>query len=161
MSNLAIVMLRAVIVLSLAGSLFVQVWMMPIIWQDLDGAPGWLRTTVIVLMILWIVALQIVAICIWQLLTLVRRGSVFSDAAFRYVDIVIGAIAAASVITAIFAVLLAPGGAAPGVVGLICGASLVTAGVALVVHVLRMLLAQAVAREAEVTHLRSEMNEVI
>ena len=85
----------------------------------------------------------------------------FSESSFRYVDIVIGAIAAASVITAIFAVLLAPGGAAPGVVGLICGASLVTAGVALVVHVLRMLLAQAVAREAEVTHLRSEMNEVI
>ena len=38
------------------------------------------------------------AVCVWRLLTMVRRGTVFSHAAFRYVDIVIGAIAAASVL---------------------------------------------------------------
>jgi hypothetical protein len=160
-SNLAIYLLRAVIALSLAGSLFVQVWMMPIIWNDLAGVPIWLRTIAITLLILEIVALQVVAVCIWQLLTMVRRGSVFSSAAFRYVDIVIGAITAGSVITAVIAVMLAPGDTAPGVVGLICGAALVIAGVALVVYVLRMLLKQAVNREAEAAHLRSELNEVI
>jgi hypothetical protein len=50
---------------------------------------------------------------------------------------------------------------APGLVGLVCGASLVIAGVALIVLVLRMLLVQAVARETEAQHLRSELNEVI
>jgi hypothetical protein len=100
-------------------------------------------------------------VCIWQLLTLVRRGTVFSDAAFRYVDVVIGAITAGSVVTAVFAVMLVPGDTAPGVVGLICGASLVIAGVALVVYVLRMLLKQAVSREVEAEHLRSELDEVI
>ena len=60
------------------------------------------------------------------------------------------------------AVTLAPGEAvAPGIVGLICGLSLVVAGVALVVLVLRMLLAQAVALDAEATHLKSELDEVI
>ena len=97
------------------------------------------------LLILEVVALQVVAVCIWQLLTLVRRGTVFSDAAFRYVDVVIGAITAGSVVTAVIAVMLVPGETAPGVVGLICGASLVIAGVALVVYVLRMLLKQAVS----------------
>ena len=105
--------------------------------------------------------MQISAICVWQLLTMVRRGSVFSRAAFRYVDIVIGAVAAASVLMFLLAVLLAPGDAAPEIVALICGASLVIAGVALIVLVLRMLLAQAVARETEAQQLRSELNEVI
>ena len=124
MGTVAIVLLRVVIALSLAGSLFVQVWMMPIIWRDLEGVPDWLRATAITLLVLGILSLQVVAVCIWQLLTMVRRGSVFSDAAFRYVDIVIGAITAGSVIIAVIAVTLAPGGTAPGIVGLICGAYL-------------------------------------
>jgi len=159
--SLAIVLLRVVIALSVAGSLFVQFWMMPIIWNDLSDLPDWLRLTAVILLILEVVALQVVAVCIWQLLTLVRRGTVFSDAAFRYVDVVIGAITAGSVVTSVFAVMLVPGDTAPGVVGLICGASLVIAGVALVVYVLRMLLKQAVSREVEAEHLRSELDEVI
>jgi hypothetical protein len=46
-------------------------------------------------------------------------------------------------------------------VGLICGLSLVVAGVALVVYVLRVLLAQAVALDSEAKHLQSELDEVI
>ena len=112
-------------------------------------------------MVLGILTLQISAVCVWQLLTMVRRGSVFSDAAFRYVDIIIGAIAAGAVLMFAIAVLLAPGGVAPGIVGLICGASLVIGGVALVVLVLRMLLVQAVARDTEAAGLRAELDEVI
>ena len=50
---------------------------------------------------------------------------------------------------------------APGMVGLICGFSLVVAGVALVVLVMRMLLAQAVALDSEAKHLQAELDEVI
>ena len=74
---------------------------------------------------------------------------------------IFGAVVAASVLTFTLAVLLAPGGTAPGIVGLICGFALAIAGVALVVLVLRMLLAQAIARDVEVGQLRSELNEVI
>ena len=49
----------------------------------------------------------------------------------------------------------------PGVVGLICGAVAGIAGVALVVLVQRMLLAQAVDLDAEATHLQAELDEVI
>jgi DUF2975 family protein len=106
--------------------------------------------------------MQVTAVCVWRLLPMVRRGTVFSHAAFRYVDIVVGAIAAASALTFGLAVTLAPGEAVPpGMVLLICGASLIVAGVALVVLVLRMLLAQAVDRDAEAHHLRAELDEVI
>jgi hypothetical protein len=99
---------------------------------------------------------------------MVRRGTVFSHAAFRYVDIVTGAIATASVLTFAIAVVAAhsnkttPGDeVAPGVVALICGVSLVVAGVALIVLVLRTLLAQAVALDVAAQHLQSELNQVI
>ncbi|HYJ50997.1 MAG TPA: DUF2975 domain-containing protein [Microbacterium sp.] len=161
MSRLAILALRVVIILTLAGTLFVQVWMVPVIWRDLEGTPDLLRSALAVVLVLGVLTLQVSAVCVWQLLTMVRRGSVFSHAAFRYVDIIIGAIAAGSVLTFVLAVMLAPGDAPPGIVGLICGASLIIAGVALIVLILRLLLKQAVAREAEAVHLRSELNEVI
>jgi uncharacterized membrane protein len=50
---------------------------------------------------------------------------------------------------------------APGVVLLLCGAVLAVLGVALVVLVLRMLLAQAVAREVEAAQMQAELDEVI
>ncbi|GHD17937.1 hypothetical protein GCM10010313_47850 [Streptomyces violarus] len=56
----------------------------------------------------------------------------------------------------------APGEAvAPGVVLLLCGVVVAVLGVALVVLVLRMLLAQAVARDIEAARMRAEWEEVI
>lgn len=162
MGQLTVFALRVVLALALAGSLFVQAVMVPLLWMDLDDAPAAVRIPVIVIVLLGIVTLQVVAVCVWRLLTMVRRGTVFSHAAFRYVDIIIGAVAAASVLTFGLAVTLAPGEAvAPGIVGLICGMSLVVAGVALVILVQRMLLAQAVARDTEAQHLQAELDEVI
>jgi len=162
MGAYAVVALRVVIALGLAGTLFVQAVMVPLLWADLGEAPAGVRVPVVVIFFLGLVTMQVTAVCIWRLLTMVRRGTVFSHAAFRYVDIVIGAVAAASVLTFGLAVTLAPGEAvAPGIVGLVCGAALVVAGVALIVLVLRMLLAQAVARDAEAQDLRAELDEVI
>src|SRR3954447_14290191 len=162
MGTLTVLALRAVIVIALAGSAFVQAVMVPLLWLDLDEASVGVRVPVVGIVVLGIVTMQVTAVCIWRLLTMVRRGTVFSDAAFRYVDIVIGAIAAASALTFGLAVTLAPGeDVAPGVVLLICGVSLVVGGVALIVLVLRMLLAQAVARDAEASHLQSELDGVI
>ncbi|WP_167043570.1 DUF2975 domain-containing protein [Salinibacterium sp. ZJ454] len=161
MGKLTILALRIVIALALIGSLAVQIVMMPLVWADLEGTEDRIRVLLIGILVLGILTMQVSAVCVWRLLTMVRRGSVFTRAAFRYVDIIIGAIATASLLTFLLAVLLAPGDAAPGIVGLICGAALVVAGVALIVLVLRMLLAQAVAREIEAQQLRSELNEVI
>jgi hypothetical protein len=162
MGNPAILLLRVVIALALAGSLVVQAVIVPLLWMDLDEAPTSVRVPVVVIVVLGIATLQVTAVCVWRLLTMVRRGTVFSHAAFRYVDVVIGAIAAASVLVFALAVTLAPGeDVAPGVVGLICGLSLTVAGVALIVLVLRMLLAQAVALDARTHDLQAELEGVI
>lgn len=168
MGNLAVLALRVVIGVALAGSVFVQCVLAPLMWQDMDDARPEIRLPLVVIFVLIILSMQVTGVCIWRLLTMVRRGTVFSHAAFRYVDIVIGAIMAASVLTFGIAVVgaisnrTAPGDeVAPGVVGLICGVALVVAGVALIVLVQRVLLAQAVARDDEARHLQSELDEVI
>ncbi|WP_411070295.1 DUF2975 domain-containing protein [Streptomyces sp. cmx-4-25] len=165
MGKLTVLALRAVLAGLLAGSVFVEAVMVPLLAADLNGLrPEYahLRTPVLVLLVLGALTAQTVLVCVWRLVTMVRRGTVFSHGAFRYVDVVTGAFAAGAVLVFAFAVLLAPGEAvAPGVVLLICGASLAVLGVALIVLVLRMLLAQAVEREAEATRMRAELAEVI
>jgi hypothetical protein len=165
MGNLTIVALRIVLVSAFAGSLFVQAVMLPLVFRDMDGADREvldLRMPLVTILVLGIVTTQVVMACLWRLVTMVRRGTVFSDAAFRYVDIIIGAVAAASLLMFTLGVLLAPGeSVAPGIVLLIGGAATVIAGIALVVVVMRSLLAQAVARDVEVNHLRAELDEVI
>ncbi|WP_026547200.1 DUF2975 domain-containing protein [Paenarthrobacter nicotinovorans] len=163
MGKLTILALRIVIAMVLAGSLFVQLWMVPLLSTDLveAGAPDGPRVALLVIVVLGILCAQVVAVCVWRLLTMVRRGTVFSHGAFRFVDVIFGAIAAAAVLMFGIAVILAPGDIAPGVVMLICGAALMIGGVALVVLVMRTLLAQAVARDVEAAGLRAELDEVI
>ncbi|MCY1674041.1 DUF2975 domain-containing protein [Pseudarthrobacter sp. SL88] len=163
MGKMTVLALRVVIAMVLAGSLFVQVRMVPLLSADLQeaGAPNGARLGFLAIVVLGIACVQVTAVCVWRLLTMVRRGTVFSQGAFRYVDVIFGAVSAASALVFGLAVLLAPGDVAPGVVLLVCGAALMVAGVALIVLVLRTLLAQAVARDAEATHLRTELDEVI
>lgn len=165
MGKLTVLALRAVLVMLLAGSAFVQAVMVPLLARDFDDADAALasvRTPVIVIVVLGVVAAQVVLVCVWRLVTMVRRGTVFSLGAFRYVHVVIGAFVAAALLVFALAVVLAPGEAvAPGIVLLLCGVVVAILGVALVVLVLRMLLVQAVARDIEAARMRAELAEVI
>jgi hypothetical protein len=165
MGNLTVLALRAVLVALLAGSVFVQAVMVPLIAIDLDELEpdvAYPPALFAVIMVLGIVTVQVVLVCVWRLVTMVRRGTVFSHAAFRYVHVVIGALVAAALLLFTLGVLLAPGEAvAPGVVLLIGGAAMAVLGVALVVLVLRRLLAQAVARDTEAAQMQAELEDVI
>lgn len=161
MGTVTIFVLKAVIAVSLLGSLAVQLLLLPLAWADLAGVPTPARVALVALAAIFVLTLQVSAISIWRLLTMVRRGSVFSAGAFRYVDTIIGAIAVASLTVLTLAILLAPGPAAPGLIGLLCGAALVTAGGALLMVVMWMLLRLATRREAEAEALRGELGEVI
>ena len=154
MSTATTLALRAALVASLVGSVLVQVGILPAIWRDLDAAPMAWRVTAVSILALWVVCLQVVAVCIWRLVSMAAAEAVFSAAAFRFVDVVIGAITVAAVLTAGLATLLVPGDVAPGVVGLIYGAAVATGGVALVVVVMRSLLRKAI-------EMRTELDEVV
>ena len=163
MGRLTVLALRIVLGGVLAGTLFVQAYMVPLLYMDLDGPDAAdVRVPLVVITVLGIVTIQVTVVCVWRLVTMVARGTVFSHAAFRYVDVMFGAVAVASLLTFGLGVVLAPGEeVAPGVVLLIGGVAAIVAGIALIVLVLRMLLAQAVARDAEAHHLQAELDEVI
>lgn len=153
--------LRAVLVVVLAGTVFVQALM---VWAlATDPEDGSLPLTPLrVITILGMVSVQVAVVCVWRLVTMVRRGTVFSHAAFRYVDIVIGAIVAAALVWFAVTAINAPGQRDdPGVTVIMGGVGVAILGVALIVLVLRMLLAQAVARDVEASQMQAELDEVI
>ena len=162
MGKLSVQALRVVLVVVLAGTVFVQVGM---VWALVAGdqEDGSLPLTPLRLItIMGMAAVQVAVVCIWRLVTMVRRGTVFSDAAFRYVDVLIGAIVAAALVWFAVTLINAPDQRDdPGVTLIMGGIAVGILGVALIVLVLRMLLAQAVARDVEATQLRAELDEVI
>jgi Protein of unknown function (DUF2975) len=161
--KLTVQALRAVLVAVLAGTVFVQAGMVWALVSGNDPEDGSLPLTPLRLItILGMVSVQVALVCVWRLVTMVRRGTVFSHAAFRYVDIMIGAIVAAALVWFAVTAINAPGQRDdPGVTVIMGGIGVAILGVALIVLVLRMLLAQAVARDIEASRMRAELDEVI
>ncbi|MFE6038611.1 DUF2975 domain-containing protein [Streptomyces sp. NPDC056452] len=163
MGKLAVRALRAVLAVVLAGTVFVQASMVWVLVSGNDPEDGSLPLTPLRLIaILGMVSAQVALVCVWRLVTMVRRGTVFSHTAFRYVDGVIGAIVAAALLWFAVTAINAPGQREdPGVTLIMGGVGVAILGVALIVLVLRMLLAQAVARDVEAAQMQAELNEVI
>ena len=163
MGKLTVQALRAVLMVVLAGTVFVQAGRVWALVSGTDPEDGSLPLTALrVIAILGMVSVQVALICVWRLVTMVRRGTVFSHAAFRYVDVMIGAIVAAALVWFAVTIVNAPGQRDdPGVTVIMAGIGVAILGVALIVLVLRMLLAQAVARDVEATQMQAELAEVI
>ena len=123
--------------------------------RELDEELTYLRIPLLVIVVLGVVTAQVVLVCVWRLVSMVRRGTVFSHRAFRYVDVVIGAFVAAAVLSVLARGPLGEQPAdpddavAPGIVLLICGVVAASWVSRSIVLVLRMLLAQAVERDVE------------
>jgi hypothetical protein len=147
----------------LAGAVLVQAGLLWALASGSDPEDGSLPLTAFrVLTILGMVSVQVALVCVWRLVTMVQRGTVFSHAAFRYVDVVIGAIVSAALVWFVVTAFNAPGQRDdPGVTVIMGGIGVAILGVALVVLVLRMLLAQAVARDVEATRMQAELDAVI
>lgn len=105
-------------------------------------------------------SLQVVLVCTWRLLTLVRRDRIFSPSSFRWVDGIVWALAGGWGVFVVLAaylsgfIFLTPELRDPGVPVLLFGTALVTGVVVLLVLVLRALLRQA-------TVLSTDMEAVI
>jgi hypothetical protein len=163
MGKLAVRALRAVLAVVLTGAVLVQALMVWTLVSGSDPEGGSLPLTSLrVITILGVGSAEVALACVWRLVTMVRRGTVFSHAAFRYVDYIIGAIVAAALAWFAVTAVNAPGQRAdPGVTLIMGGIGLAILGVALIVLVLRMLLAQAVARDVEAAQLQAELDQVI
>jgi hypothetical protein len=161
--KLTVYSLRAVLVMMLAGSVLIQAGMVWALVSGSDQEDGLLPLTALrVITILGMVSVQVALVCVWRLVTMVRRRIVFSHAAFRYVDVMIGAIVAAALVWFAVTIVNAPGQRDdPGVTVIMGGVGVSILGVALIVYVLRMLLAQAIARDVEATKMQAELDAVI
>jgi hypothetical protein len=163
MGKLAVRALRAVLAVVLTGTVLVQALMVWALVSGSDPEDGSLPLTAFrVITIAGLGTAQVALACVWRLVAMVRRGTVFSRAAFRYVDGIIGAIAAAALAWFAVTAVNAPGQRDdPGVTLIMGGIGVAILGVALIVLVLRMLLAQAVARDVEAAQMQAELDEVI
>ncbi|MEU9204444.1 DUF2975 domain-containing protein [Streptomyces sp. NPDC048332] len=163
MGKLTVGALRVVLVVVLAGTVFVQAGMVWVLASGNDPEDGSLPLTPLrVCTILGMVAVQVALVCVWRLVAMVRRGTVFSHSAFRYVDLMTGAIVAAALVWFTVTAVNAPGQREdPGVSVIMAGVGVAILGVALIVRVLRMLLVQALARDVEASQMQAELDEVI
>ena len=148
MTRTAIVLSKLFIAMIVAAGLFVQFVMLPI--QAAESAADhpdleFLRIPLLVTGILFVICGQVVMVCVWILLSLSRRDAIFSSRAFRYVDIMIGAllVAAALIVVALLTMEITADAGEPGFFVLALGVALACAALALIVFVLRGLLVKA------------------
>ncbi|HUQ56843.1 DUF2975 domain-containing protein [Lentzea sp.] len=115
---------------------------------------AYLRWPSTIVTVFWVVCVQVVIVATWKLLTLVRKDLIFTDAAIRWVDVMVWAIAAAWVVLVGVFLWIGFNADDPGVLVLFF---LFTTGVSvigLVLVVMRALLKRA-------TELRADMEAVI
>ncbi|MFI7250716.1 DUF2975 domain-containing protein [Micromonospora chalcea] len=153
----AVTPLRAFLVLLFAILVLFQTMSLPGQFAHMareDPDMAYLRWPATAVTVFWVLCVQVVIVCTWQLLTLVKRDRIFTEASLRWVDGIVWAVAAAWVV--LVGVFLYVGFNAddPGLPLLLF---LLVTGVSvlgLLMVVLRALLRQA-------TTLRTDMETVI
>jgi hypothetical protein len=149
--------LRVLLVILFGVLVFLQLFSLPaqfayLAEQDPDLAD--LRWPLLALSIVELACVQVVIVCTWRLLTMVRVDRIFTDEAFVWVDLILGAMGTA---WALFAGVSAYGASTsedPALPLLLVVLVLVGGVVLLLMVVMRALLRQATA-------LRTDMEAVI
>lgn len=152
--NLLRGLLAAALLLILALQLIGLPWLSGVVAADLP-AEAHMRWPVLILAIAGLVCVQVGIVCTVRLLGFTRRGEVFSSAALRWVDGIIGAFLAASVVCLATLAYQACTVGGPPLWTLLLLLGVATGiGMALLMSVMRTLLVQA-------TTLRLDMDAVI
>lgn len=115
---------------------------------------AWLEVPGIIGAVLFIALIQVTLVCIWFLLSLVQADRIFRVEAFRYVDIILGALVAAGVvILASYVVIVASRSVSLSLTLLAVLGVVVSAALALLVVVLRGLLRKALELEQDLSEV--------
>ena len=150
-------LLRGVLVLTFLGVLLLQVMSVPgTLAHQVEQEPGFSDERWLVLSVLEVelLCVQVVLVAVWQLLGMVQADRIFSQAAFRWVDLILGAIAMGWLVWLGFGLLVLLTSDDPGTplaVGIV--------GLAVTVVGLLMLVMRALLQQATV--LRTDMDAVI
>jgi Protein of unknown function (DUF2975) len=158
MHQITIVSLKSLIAVLLALLVLCQVVVVPVIAAEMaERLPplAYLQWPGVVAAAFFVLCLQAALVCVWRLLTLAREGIIFNIRAFAYVDVILGAIIAATLIVVATLGVLTTAGAASPSIALLCVLGIVIGAVlALLVVVMRGLLRQA-------SQLESDLAEVV
>ncbi|RNE63629.1 DUF2975 domain-containing protein [Cryobacterium tepidiphilum] len=158
MHKTTIALLKAVIVVMIALLLACQIFTVPgVARQSAENYAGlsYLQVPGIIVAVLFLLCVQVVLVCVWRLLSMVRTSVIFSDDAFVWVDIILGAIVLATVLIAVSMGTLASANVASPSVMLLCALGVVVgAGLALLIVVMRGLLRNAL-------QLQQDLSEVV
>ena len=161
--NAQLLVLRVFLATLFAFLVLLQVMSLPgDVAHDVRESPeaAHLLWPILVVAELGLVCVQVVIVCTWKLLTLVRKDSIFSDASFRWVNGIVWAFVSGWLLLAGLAVYLTaviyftPRLRDPGIPIVLFGMVLFGAVLVLLMLVLRALLRQATA-------LRTDMEAVI
>lgn len=149
--------LRVLLVLAFGAALLAQVMSVPgTLAHMAEESPdmAYLRWPLLVIWEFWLVCVQVVIVCTWKLLTMVKHDRIFSEDSLGWVDAIVWAIAAAWVV--LLGVFLYVGFNAndPGLPLLLAFAVLGGAVLGLLMVIMRALLRQA-------TELRTDMDAVV
>lgn len=165
MGKYSIIGLKVVLAVILAGTLFVQLFMIPMILiheSPSSGTDKFFQAAFLGYLILAGLVIETCVYSVWKLATRVKRGTVFDPASLGYVTPIIVAFAVGALATfALGAIFAASTEIAPGVVLLVGGAGLLMIGISIIVLALRQLLEQAAMTEAQAAELRTELGGVI
>lgn len=155
MSPVVIGALRALLVLIALGALAGQVAIVvAVVLGLLEGGVSSVAMLYAVLGVAALAALEVGLVALWVLLAMVRRGAIFDDAAFRWVRVVTVAGLVAALLVATVCVHYGEIDDAPGMVLIGGGVAVGGSAYALLMLVMRGLLANA-------TGLRRELDEVV
>ncbi|GAA1999990.1 DUF2975 domain-containing protein [Microbacterium ulmi] len=158
MHRITIAVLKGLIVVLVGLLLFCQIVVLPVTasglarlypeFADLE-VPG------IIIGVVFAVCAQIVLVCVWRLLSLVRIDGTFDEKAFAWVDVALGAVVLATLLIVGSLLLLQAAGASPPSIALLCLIGIVVgAGLSLLIVVLRGLLKKA-------SQLEHDLSEVV
>lgn len=104
--------------------------------------------------VLFLLLVEVTLVCVWRLLSLVRAERIFSPDAFRYVDIILAALCAAgALILASYVVIVLNRAVSLQLTLLATLGVVVSAGLALLVVVLRGLLRKALELEQDMAEV--------
>ena len=90
-----VVPLRILLAIVFAALVAAQIWALPAMLPDLadpSGEQSFMRWTMLTVSVLGLICVQVVIVCTWQLLTLVRHDRIFSSGALPWVNAIVGAI---------------------------------------------------------------------